>query len=538
MCIGYVGVLVEFGGMVMGRKIEFQTPRADRMERMEMGGDWYWLQDGGGEPERSWAGMEEGEGQQREVGHTGREGLTTAEGEGTLEERLVHLESKMGEYLRIIEQLDRRVEQLGMDSVEGQEGVVGVALQVSGGGLVSPAPGSGLDSHTPGGGVDSHRPGGGLIASQKPGSGLALSKPGSGLASGAPVGTSTPMEIQGEEVGMGRSSPGLGWASGLWGVSEDGLEGERTDQSRKRGREIGRIGEEEESEGEVEQKRSRPLLQQKKEQHFEERVVKDEATLGGQAQVGEGARPPMEKGEPGQMEGVTGEWDGRQEYQYRRRRDLHRVDEVQVLAGGCHRLQELEDVLRRTRRKKIENRIRAVGGEVERLKREVGELRASQKPTGQGFEPPLEPGEGGTGAVGGESPAVGDGGVCPASPEAGDIMPTEVESTDSVLGSAGSAESELGGEKEDWDRILDGTEGEGEDSVGKGAGAAEGSVAEKEGPAAMGSPMEQGSPTKGKEAPEEREDPVTEEEKSLDGMFEIYRDEVVWSKARVLFRRE
>ena len=174
--------------------------------------------------------------------------------------------------------------------------------------------------------------------------------------------------------------------------------------------------------------------------------------------------------------------------------------------------------------------------EIECLKRVVGELKASQVPSGQGVEPPLEPGEGGKGAVGGESPVVGDGGVCPASPEAGDITPTEVESTDSVLGSAGSAESELGGGKEDWDRILDGTEGE--DSAGRGAGAAGGGVAGKVGPAEMGSPMEQGSPTKGKEVPQEREDPVTEEEKSLDGMFEIYRDEVAWSKARVLFRKE
>ena len=57
-------------------------------------------------------------------------------------------------------------------------------------------------------------------------------------------------------------------------------------------------------------------------------------------------------------------------------------------------------------------------------------------------------------------------------------------------------------------------------------------------PAEMGSPMEQGSPTKGKEGPEGRGDPVTEEEESLDGMFKIYRDEVAWAKARVLFRRE
>ena len=168
--------------------------------------------------------------------------------------------------------------------------------------------------------------------------------------------------------------------------------------------------------------------------------------------------------------------------------------------------------------------------EIECLKRVVGELKASQVPSGQGVEPPLEPGEGGKGAVGGESPVVGDGGVCPASPEAGNITPTEVESTDSVLGSAGSADSELGGGKEDWDRILDGTEGE--DSAGRGAGAAEGSVAGRVGPAGMG------SPTKGKEVPQEREDPVTEEEKSLDGMFEVYRDEVAWSKARVLFRKE
>ena len=174
--------------------------------------------------------------------------------------------------------------------------------------------------------------------------------------------------------------------------------------------------------------------------------------------------------------------------------------------------------------------------EIECLKRVVGELKASQVPSGQGVEPPLEPGEGGKGAVGGESPVVRDGGVCPASPEAGNITPTEVESTDSVLGSAGSADSELGGGKEDWDRILDGTEGE--DGAGGGASAAGGGVGGKVGPAEMGSPMDQGSPTKGKEVPREREDPVTEEEKSLDGMFEIYRDEVAWSKARVLFRKE
>ena len=96
-----------------------------------------------------------------------------------------------------------------------------------------------------------------------------------------------------------------------------------------------------------------------------------------------------------------------------------------MLAGGCHRQQELEDVLKRTQRKKMENRIRAVGGEVERLKREVGELRASQMPSGQGVEPPLEPGEGGKGAVGGELPAEGEGGVDPASLEAEELKPTE-----------------------------------------------------------------------------------------------------------------